>query len=334
MHGLIMIGLQRLQSFAHSDGRFSLWEGGHPDDRVTAKVAHRLIALRGLSYDLADDMLKKSGEALLKAKVKDNQLLPLSEQFRDRLQSVSDAAALYFYGGNGKIKTEVLSFLRGSALRRDSVARWPAANAWGGSLETTCDATRVLYAAGDPLYRAGFAHVGGQLMDGRLYSTADTRALVELLSTMNARGRRVRLDGVEQTPEQPVIGRTAVALDDDVIVRVDNQKEINYLEPGAGFLFDVSLGKSKLALGERTQVHVKLREQSLCPLARVYLPPNLALLKGGANAQEVHAPVIGPELVLDAVAVRRGRASLYVTVHDKYNAEKVGTAPAVEVVVG
>ncbi len=66
------------------------------------------------------------------------------------------------------------------------------------------------------------------------------------------------------------------------------------------------------------------------------------MLKGGANAQTAHLPIgvsglrwrDPRRLELEAVAVRRGRGKLYVAVHDLYDAEKVGTAPGVEVRVG
>lgn len=333
VNGLIMTGLQRLSTCACPDGRFTFWGSGSPDSKLTAKVTHRLLELRSLPYPLAGEMVKKSAAVLRSEGVRDNQLLPLGESFRSQMQSASDAAAYYFYSGD-KDKQEALDFLHQTVVRSDGLVHWGAGDAWGGMLETTCDAVRVLYAARDPLFRAGFAYVGSRLINGRLYSTADTRALVQLLAKMTLGGRRVRLDGVEQTLEQPVTGRSVTALEDNVVVRVDKEQEVNYLEPRSGFAFDVSLGKRGLSLGERTQVHLRLRASSLAPLARVYLPPNLALLKGGANAQEAHLPVIGPELVIDVVAVRRGKGKLYVSVHDMYDSDKIGTAPGLKVSVG
>jgi hypothetical protein len=328
-----MVGLERLQGFCHDDGRFSLWCGGTADLDTTARVAHRLLAFRDTPFDSAKEMLERSAGALRKARVKDNQLLPLGAEFRAGVKNASDAAALYFHGGSDKASAEALGFLRKTAQGQNGTRHWPAGSAWGGSLETTCDALRVLYTVADPLFKKGFAYVAGQLIDGRLYSTADTRALVELLTVLKADGRVVNIDGVEQQLVAPVTGHRVVALDNAVFVRVDTETEIDYLEPRANFLFDLSLGRTRLSLGERTRLVVSLRESARCPLARIYLPPNLALLKGGANAQEAHLPVINSEVAIDVVAVRKGRASLHVTVHDLYDAEKVGTAPGLVVVV-
>ena len=88
-------------------------------------------------------------------------------------------------------------------------------------------------------------------------------------------------------------------------------------------------------------MRVILKEDSICPLARIYLPGCLALLKGGANAQTAHLPVgvsglwwrDPRQLELDVVAVRRGQGKLYVAVHDLYEAEKVGTEPGIDITV-
>lgn len=75
------------------------------------------------------------------------------------------------------------------------------------------------------------------------------------------------------------------------------------------------------------------KEQTIAPLARLFLPGNLALLKGGANAQTAYLAVERAELTVDAVAVRPGRGKLFVSVHDMYDAERVGTAPGIEIIV-
>jgi hypothetical protein len=129
------------------------------------------------------------------------------------------------------------------------------------------------------------------------------------------------------------IGKEVTALSDNLVVRVDEEIEINHLEPRADFQFAVKPTKTKLALGERIQITVTPREQTIAPLARLFLPGNLALLKGGANAQTAHLPIEQQELVVDAVAIRPGRGKLYVSVHDMYDADKVGTAPGIEISV-
>ncbi len=326
-------GLARLRTFQHDNGMFSIWCGGKQGEDITARVTHRLLGFEGLPFDDAFDMRGKAAKALSTRKYKNNQLLPLGGEFRAPLETVADAVALYFYG-NGS-RDEALGYLRRKAERLDDgTARWPASthHYWGGQLEATCDAARVMLHAGDALFVPAFRYVTGKLVDGMLYSTADTRALVELLAGLGFRaGDTALIDGREMPLREVSVGKEVTAQTDNLIVRVDEQREINHLEPRADFRFGVKPSKKRLRLGERIQITVTPKESSIAPLVRLYLPGCLALLKGGANAQTAHLPVEREALVVDAVAVRPGRGKLYVTVHDMYDADKIGTAPGIEI---
>jgi hypothetical protein len=312
---------------------FSIWCGGKVGVDITARVAHRLLGFEGLPFDDAADMRTRAAEALRKRSYKNNQLLPLGPGFHAPLETVADAVSLYFHG-NG-YRDGALDHLRRTVERmHDGTVRWPTSkhHYWGGQLEATCDAARVMLDAGDALFVPAFRYVTGKLVDGMLYSTADTRALVELLAMLGFRDSDTALiDGREVPLGEVSVGKSVTALTDNLIVRVDEQIELNHLEPRADFRFAVKPSKRKLRLGERIQIRVTPKETSIAPLVRLYLPGCLALLKGGANAQTAHVPIEQDELVVDAVAVRAGRGKLYVTVHDMYDADKIGTAPGVEI---
>jgi len=313
---------------------FAIWCGGQTGVDITARVAHRLIGFDGLPFDSALAMRGKAGAALREARYRDNQLLPLGSEFLAPLRTVADAVALYFFG-NGK-RPEALDFLRRSAQRDDGTVRWPASTKhyWGGEVEATCDAARVMLDAGDALFLPAFRTVCSKLVDGMLYSTADTRALVELLAALRFDAAQIaQIDGREVLLRDVSTGEEVTALSDNLIVRVDHEMEINHLEPRAGFRFELKLSKTKPRLGERIQITVVPKERSIAPLVRLYLPGCLALLKGGANAQTAHLPVTQDQLVVEAIAVRAGRGKLYATVHDMYDAEKVGTLPGLDVQV-
>jgi hypothetical protein len=342
----IEAGLARLRTFQHKSGLFSIWCGGEEGVDITARVAHRLLGFEGLPFEDAFDMRGKAAKALGQRDYKNNQLLPLGSQFRAPLETAADAVALYFHGngrGDGRgdgYRDEALDYLRRSAERLDDgTARWPASrhHYWGGQLEATCDAARVMLHAGDALFVPAFRYVTGKLVDGMLYSTADTRALVELLAGLGFRAGDTALIDGHEVPLQShgsgavSVGQEVTARTDNLIVRVDERIEIDHLAPRADFRFGVKLSKKRLKLGERIQITVTPKESSIAPLVRLYLPGCLALLKGGANAQTAHLPVERDELVVDAVAVRSGRGKLYVTVHDMYDADKVGTAPGIEI---
>ena len=38
-------------------------------------------------------------------------------------------------------------------------------------------------------------------------------------------------------------------------------------------------------------ITITVQEETLCPVARVFLPGNLALIEGGANAQTAYRPI-------------------------------------------
>ncbi|HSR32893.1 MAG TPA: hypothetical protein VLY63_20200 [Anaerolineae bacterium] len=326
-------GLARLRTFQHKSGLFSIWCGGKEGVDITARVAHRLLGFEGLPFGDAFDMRSKAADALRKHSYKNNQLLPLGGEFRAPLETVADAVALYFHGDGHR--DEALDYLRRTAERLDDgTACWPTSRRhyWGGQLEATCDAARVVLHAGDALFVPAFRYVTGKLVDGMLYSTADTRALVELLAGLGFRATDTALiDGREMPLQQVSVGKEVTARTDNLIVRVDEQIEIDHLEPRADFRFGVKPSKKRLKLGERIQITVTPKESTIAPLVRLYLPGCLALLKGGANAQTAHLPVEQDDLVVDAVAVRPGRGKLYVTVHDMYDADKIGTAPGIEI---
>ncbi len=331
-NGRILAGLQRLSTFQYTDGLFAIWCNGRPGVDITARVAHRLLGLRGLPFPMSEAMLEKACNALLKARYRDNSLLPLDAGFRKKMETAEDAVA-YYFAGDGQ-RDAALKLLRQTVQRDGSKAYWKAQSAWGGNLEVTADVARVMYAAGDELFRPAFAFVASKLVNGMLYSTADTRALVELLASLKFDpATRAVIDGQQVTLGDATIGKQVTALSDNLIVRVDEEIEINHLEPRADFQFSVKPTRTRLTLGERIQITVTPQEQTIAPLARLFLPGNLALLKGGANAQTAHLPIEHQELTVDAVAVRPGRGKLYVSVHDMYDAEKVGTAPGIEIIV-
>lgn len=319
---LIAGGVRRLAGFQHRDGLFSLWGGGDPDTAVTARVAHRLMALRAD----AGAMLDRAREALVREKHRDNQLVSLDPRFRDAMRTVRDAVALF-----DADRDEAHRFLSAAAVADGESAYWEGEGYWGGRLEATADATRVLHAARDPLFRRGFNYIGARVTGGMLYSTADTRAMIELFASIGAATRRALIDGREIALAEPCAAREVQALDDDLIVRVDEERTIDWLASASSFAFDVDVRPTAPKLGDRVSIRVKLREESLCPLARVYLPGCLAWVRGGANAQSAYVPVIDRALELEAVAVRPGRGAVRTAVHDLYDAAKIGTARAVEV---
>lgn len=350
VRGLMMAGLERMRLFHRGDGLFSLWEGGSPDLHTTHKVVKNLRGLHQLPFPEALAILNDSAAALLKQGVRDNALLPLDSRFAAAMQSVEDAAALALFGPEGQ-RVEAVRLLREKAVVSNGTARWPGSTSWGGDLEATCQALRALRPSDPGLFAKGFRTVGSGLVEGRLYSTADTRALVELLGDLDLPPtRRVKLDGIETAINAPQVVSRAEALEGSLVVRVDEEKEIDYLAPRSDFRASLSAGKATaglkekvarllgarqpVALGERITFTLQPEESTRAPLCRIFLPPGFAFLTGGANAQTTHQPIPGQALTIDAIAVRPGRGKLRAMVYDMYDAAKVGVLPELELVSG
>ncbi len=337
--GRIMAGLHHLAAFQHKDGLFSIWQERSPDLDITARVAHRLLGLHGLPLSpveqMVNQLLTQAKKALLGNGYRDNVLLPLGLEFGREMSGPEDAVAYYFAGDElSQHRQSALSLLRQTVQHEGQHAFWPAQSAWGGSLEVTADAARVMYDAGDDLFQPAFTFVTGHLVDGMLYSTADTRALVELLACLKfAPSARAVIDGQEVALTERTVGRQVTALNDNLLVRLDEEIELNHLLPRANLPFEVTPSRTRLKLGERLHITITPKLETIAPMARLFLPGHLALLKSGVNAQTAHLPIKGEALTVEAVAIRSGRAKLNISVHDMYDAQKVGTSPGIEIKV-
>ena len=121
-----------------------------------------------------------------------------------------------------------------------------------------------------------FNYVGSKLGNGMLYSTADTRALIELLAAIRSNGDALPLiDGQETRRSEQTIGREVTPLVENLVARVDEEIVIDRLTPRHDLDFELDINPRKLKLGERTQLRITLNEDSICPLARVYLKSKL-----------------------------------------------------------
>lgn len=335
-------GLARLIGFQDKNGLFSLWCGMKSDPAITALVAYRLLAFKSLPHLKAHRMLRWAVNGLLRLGFKDNRLAGEDTRFRDELRTLKDAVALYFHG-NGE-RDRALDYLRQNVRASGRMAHWPAPRQdgyWGGELEATCDAARVMLAAGDPLFAPAFNYVGSKLTNGRLFSTADTRALVELLSFLSVDAKEALIDGQRQILTRQCLGQEVRAVGGPLLARIDEERPIDWFAPVQNFAFQVQLNASAFKPGQRAALTIVLRESSLCPAARISLPGCLAFLQGGANAQTAYLPVgvngwhagEAGHLDLEAVAIRRGSGRILIAVHDLYDSDKIGTITPLEVQV-
>lgn len=331
VHRLLTQGVERMNIF-YRNGNFSLWEGGEPQQHVTRQVLKNLTPLRDMEILNVREMINGSVESLIKQKISDNSLVPYSKKFAADLKTIRDAAALYTSGVKRK---EAVKMVRESAVVEGDIARWKDSNCWGGQLEATCLALQVIRSEDKPLFEKGFRFISGNIQNGRLYSTADTCTFLELLSMMEAdsSGAKVVLDEKETVLTKPVAGKKIEALA-PVLVRIDKEQEVDYLSPRADFSGEVKIERTSLSLGEKVELAIIPREETIAPLARIYLPGNVAALKYGASVQKMYLPVEGRELKLEIYGIRKGKGKLRVALFDMYNADKVGVLPGLTINVG
>ncbi|RLE97862.1 MAG: hypothetical protein DRJ63_08525 [Thermoprotei archaeon] len=332
---LIKRGIARMKLF-YKDGLFSLWEEGEPSLEVTVKVLKNLKFVYKQGFPEIDKMIEEARSVLLELNYRNNELLFLGKEFyEDKIKCIEDAVNVYFYMEDKREKA--LKYIKENAVIEDSYAYWRSVKAWAGPVETTCEALKVLYHAGEKeLFKKGFNYISGKLVNNRLYSTADTRALIDLLTSIKLSGKCT----VEYNGLQVDVYRTAVfhnkikVVKGTCIAKIDEEKWINLLTPTPNYDFQVLVDKTQLKLGEKTKIVVKLNEQTIAPLTKIWLPPGLVYPKGGVNIQIVYKPVTNNILEIEAVAVRKSRGQLKVLVHDMYDSSKIGTTSPIEITVG
>lgn len=336
---LINIGLNRMKLF-YRGGSFSLWEGGNPEVQVTSMVLRNLMPFSELEFTDASEMIQTSANTLLESGVKDTRLVSINKKFYNGIDCVEDAVSVYIGEFPDLEKENALKYIIKNANSENGRVYWTSNKAWT-KLETTLEALKALYIAGKhELFSKGFAHISSKLVNGRLFTTTDTRALVELFSTMKMDSiPTIIQNGKEIIIENPIVVNNSFTAKSDLIVRVDEDKYIDYTEISSNFQFEVKVQKysgdisTQFALGERLQIIVTPKEQTIAPLCKVYLPACLAFLKGGASAQTIYEPIKNNNLVIDAIATRKGKCGLYVLMHDMYDSDKIGVAPRIEIKV-
>jgi hypothetical protein len=372
---MIDAGLSRMTKFLQQDGLYSLWENskdGSPD--VTRKVLKNLAPVVGIDKfkEKVSPLVEKPVQELLKRKVVDNALIPLSEKFQAPISTVEDASNIVAYGRgkNGK-RREALEFIESRAVEGSSGSEvhWePSQGTWGGALESTAMSLRALYTSSEEnhrtLFKKGLRFLAKRLIVGRLYSTADTRALIELFASMKDMDTRpkfiyhtyakkdptTRITRTEKDYDIDSKVDTAVGIDDEaesdltvkgrklvahsrLFVRVDGTEIIDYRKMKSNFNFDAKLEKTTLNLGERVKLVLTPKEQSLCPITKIFLPANTAFLEGGVNIQTVSKPVVGGNVTVDIVATSRGKCKLYAVLYDMYDSGMIGVGLPIKVSV-
>jgi len=352
---MIVQGLNRMYNnfFDRNTGMAGIW-GTHGDTYSTAKIAKNMLPFysavqkyakngdNGASQiiSLAMPMLDGMARYLRSNNVQDTELTPIMpEVFKDYyskngLKSVEDAVSAYFTKDYDVDK--IMDFLKSKMqVNKDgSVSFEPSRQSWCGKVEVTCKAAKVLFHEDPSLFMKSFNYITSFIQNGRLYSTSDTCAFLDLVSEMGGgTSKKAIVDGKEiEIKVATECNDEVEIIEEGVLVRMDYDREIDYREMDSNFEFAV-FAPGQLKVGERTTIKITPRENTLCPLAKVYLPANLAFVKGGVNVQSSIFPIKGESLEMDVVAIRRGVAGMYVVLTDMYDVDKIGVSDRLEVTV-
>nr|MDO8110535.1 hypothetical protein [Candidatus Sigynarchaeota archaeon] len=347
----LVIGINRMGLFFRETakgGEFSLWENGTPSPDVSAKVLKNLAKLRDVDLPEAvplKQMLEKAAHSLIEAKVKNADLLEYNPAFGPgEIECVEDAAR-YLLAPDPKFHAPAIEYLKEHVEETDTSVSWEGKRSWCGAVEATCYALAGLVRSGaaSPYIDKGLAFIGKHMINGRLHSTSDTVAMLEFFAELakqqgpgksDAKVKRVAvIDGKEVVLDKVPVSGKKVELKATAFVRVDKRSTIDYTQASSAFKFDVKLSSTNLVLGDRAQVTITPKESSICPIAHVYLPGNVAAIESGTNIQLIVSPLKQESLALDVIAVRTGTCQMRVLLRDMYDEEKLGCTLPMKVTV-
>ncbi|MCD4785754.1 MAG: hypothetical protein K8T10_18190 [Candidatus Eremiobacteraeota bacterium] len=320
-------GADRMKLFFRG-GKFSLWEHGTPETYVTIQVLSNLRAIWKMGIENVDEMISEAVNSLKNEKIKDNGLVIYNGDFAGKMKTLKDAVCFYRRG----IEVEkAIKMIREKVIVKGNIAYWEDSACWSGKTEATCLALQVAQKEDQALFEKGFRFISSKLQDGRLYSTSDTCAFLEMMNSLEkSPANKVILDGNEVKLDTVMTGREVTAIE-EILVRIDGEKEVDYLSPRSDFDGEVKIERTSLKTGEKTSLSIIPKEESIAPLTRIYLPGNVACLQSGAGIQKLYLPIKEKSLNLEIYGIRKGRGKLRVVLHDMYNEEKVGVLPGLSI---
>jgi hypothetical protein len=322
-------GADRMKLF-YKDNSFSLWEGGTPADYVAIQVLSNLRPMWLQKIGEIDRMIESSTSALIKKNVKDNRLVEFNKSFATDMKTLKDAVSFYKQGAD---REKAVEFIKDKAVVSGETAYWKDDSCWAGATEATCLALQVMHKEDRVLFDKGFKYATSKLQDGRLYSTTDTAAFLELLDSLHGETTKTAIiDGKTINLVSAEIGKEVTATE-ETLIRIDEEVEVDYLTPCSNFKGEVKIERTSFKTGEKVNLVIKPLEESLAPLARIYLPGNAACLESGAGIQKMYLPIKGESLKLELYGVRKGRGKLQVALMDMYDAEKTGVLPGLTLTV-
>lgn len=338
---LINMGIERMKLFFKYN-LFSLWEDTKPDLEVSVKVVKNLMPALRIDEDFVSPlkkMINKTVETLLEKNVKDSELAEIDKKFVRDVETIEDAAHILLAFKDERehlLYKKAVSKIKNEVILDGSYVKWKGKKAWAGDVEATCLVLRALIVSGElkDLVEKGMKYVMRNLVGGMLYSTSDTAALLDLIyETRNIYVSHVEgiIDGKERIVTEETICKSVKALT-KMFVRIDERKKINELKTAEGALqINVKIDKTDYKVGDTGKLFIDVKGDTRIPITKIYLPPGLIALKGGANVQTIifaRSPIR-----VDFIAVRESIGNIRIIARDMYASDKTGVARPIQIKV-
>lgn len=326
-------GLTLLNIFL-CDGLFSLWEESKPSIDVSIKIMSNMKHFLTIPFPRAHRLIQDCTEVLLNKGVRKYSLTGINNRFMPMPGKIETPILNYLYGPQS-IKGQMAEIIKLLALKDGDSYYWKGDDFWGGNLEATCYAIKVMHLCNEKeFFNRGLTFILKHLKNETLNSTSDTLSFIELLSEINFTGSYKYLVNGEITADTIINHGKIEALENRLIVKKDREKQINYMKKTKKIPLSIDVVPDRAIIGEAISIIIKPRIKTVCPVAKIFLPGNIDLLDITPGIQSVTLPVITDSLEIKALAVRKGKGKIHAVIEDFYKPDYCGYGESIDIITG
>ncbi|MHA1370313.1 MAG: hypothetical protein ACTSRA_11430 [Promethearchaeota archaeon] len=351
--GMIRQGIGRLFSeyYNEREAMFGMWDAGIPEQDITIQVLANLKPLYPILNKLhlqnykekLQDVVKK----LIRDKAKSFSLGSYSMDFipKGKISDPLDAALVMLAPDTPQDKIDAcFNVIKSTAIKSETDSKWKSDHALAGDLQATAEVLKALarHESSLPddakkLYKMGLHYVMSNMINGRLFSTTDTLALIELFTSIpkaktkiELNGEIIEVDGTFSTNDEfKAITKVYVHW-----IEEEFTNPFKDLLPSDNKKIKIKLEDGSSTVGSQFVLVIPAPEEMKCPVAAICLPPHVAMMKGGGNIQQHYLPFREDRTIrLELVSIRKGRGHIRVVIHDMYRKEQVIEVEPLQVLI-
>ena len=210
LEGMLVQGMSRLMNLYYNSSlnEFGLWSSEQANVKVTIQILGNLAPAYKLLEFLHLNDYKISLDAAIKNLIEQNitsfDLLPYSSKFLPK-NALTDpleiALALIYSIEDIMNQNELLNTIQRLVVVESDECYWSSPLAWAGTLQTTCCVLQALISHNDDLspelhelYDKGLKFVMKHMINGRLFSTTDTLALIRFFTSIPQQMVRIKMN--------------------------------------------------------------------------------------------------------------------------------------------